>query len=113
MDCIFCKIAAGEIPAKKLYETGEVLAFADIAPAAPFHAVVIPKAHIAASAGEITPENSTAVAKIFEVIAIVAHQAGLDGGYRVVTNCGADAGQTVAHIHFHILGGKPLGKMCE
>ena len=113
MNCIFCKIAAGEIPAKKLYETGEVLAFADIAPAAPFHAVVIPKAHIAASAEEITPENSGTIAKIFEAIAIVARENKLGGGYRIINNCGADAGQTVGHIHFHVLGGKPLGKMCE
>jgi histidine triad (HIT) family protein len=113
MDCVFCKIAAGEIPAKKLYETEEALIFEDIAPAAPFHAVVIPKAHIAASAGEITPENSGIVAKIFEAIAIAARENNLGGGYRVITNCGADAGQTVGHIHFHILGGKPLGKMCE
>ena len=106
-DCLFCKIAAGQIPSTKVYEDASVLAFRDINPQAPTHILVIPKAHIA-SVAEITGENSGEVARIFEVIAQIARQEGLDSGYRVVSNCGADAGQTVHHLHFHILGGKPL-----
>ena len=106
-NCIFCKIAAGQIPSTKVYEDELVLAFRDIAPQAPTHILVIPKAHIG-SVAEITAENSSIVAHIFEVIAKVAAQEGLDGGYRVVSNCGAHAGQTVHHLHFHILGGKQL-----
>ena len=107
MDCLFCKIVAGEIPSTKVYEDEQVLAFRDIAPQAPTHILVIPKAHIA-SVAEITPENSAVVAHIFEVIAKIAAQEGLTGGYRVVSNCGDHAGQTVHHLHFHILGGKQL-----
>ncbi len=107
MDCIFCKIAAGEIPSTKVYEDDSVLAFRDIAPMAPTHILVIPKTHIG-SVAEITGENSALVAHIFEVIAKVAAAEGLTGGYRVVSNCGADAGQTVHHLHFHILGGRQL-----
>ncbi len=107
MDCIFCKIAAGEIPATKVYEDESVLAFRDIAPMAPTHILVIPKTHIG-SVAKITAENSALVAHIFEVIAKVAAAEGLEGGYRVVSNCGADAGQTVHHLHFHILGGRQL-----
>ena len=106
-DCLFCKIVAGEIPSNKVYEDELVLAFRDIAPQAPTHILVIPKAHIPSVAG-ITADNSGIVAHIFEVIAQVAAQEGLEGGYRVVSNCGADAGQTVHHLHFHILGGKAL-----
>ena len=107
MDCLFCKIAAGEIPSTKVYEDAQVLAFRDIAPQAPTHILVIPKAHIA-SVAEISGENSGVVAHIFEVIPQIAQAEGLTGGYRVVSNCGADAGQTVHHLHFHILGGKTL-----
>ena len=107
MDCLFCKIVAGQIPSTKVYEDEQVLAFRDIAPQAPTHILVIPKAHIASMA-EITPENSAVVAHIFEVIAKIAAQEGLTGGYRVVSNCGDHAGQTVHHLHFHILGGKQL-----
>lgn len=106
-DCLFCKIAAGKIPSDKVYEDETVLAFRDIAPQAPTHILVIPKTHIAGVC-DITAENSAVVAHIFEVIALVARGQGLTGGYRVVSNCGADAGQTVHHLHFHILGGKPL-----
>ncbi|MBQ3252274.1 MAG: histidine triad nucleotide-binding protein [Oscillospiraceae bacterium] len=106
-DCLFCKIVAGDIPSTKVYEDETVLAFRDIAPQAPTHILVIPKAHIA-SVACIAPENSAVVAHIFEVIAKIAAQEGLDGGYRVVSNCGADAGQTVHHLHFHILGGRQL-----
>lgn len=106
-NCLFCKIVAGEIPSNKVYEDELVLAFRDIAPQAPTHILVIPKTHIGCVA-EITGENSSIVAHIFEVIAKVAEAEGLKGGYRVVSNCGEDAGQTVHHLHFHILGGKKL-----
>ncbi len=106
-NCLFCKIIAGEIPSNKVYEDETVFAFRDIAPQAPTHILVVPKAHIA-SVAEVTAENSAVVAHIFEVIAKIAAEEGLTGGYRVVSNCGDDAGQTVHHLHFHILGGKTL-----
>ena len=106
-NCLFCKIIAGDIPSTKVYEDEKVLAFRDIAPQAPTHILVIPKAHIA-SVAEITAENAFLVAHIFQVIPEIARAEGLDGGYRVVSNCGADAGQTVHHLHFHILGGTVL-----
>ena len=106
-DCLFCKIVAGQIPSTKVYEDETVLAFRDIAPQAPTHILVIPKNHIA-SVAEISAENSAVVAHIFEVIAKIAKEEGLAEGYRVVSNCGAHAGQTVHHLHFHILGGKQL-----
>lgn len=107
MDCLFCKIVAGDIPSTKVYEDETVLAFRDIAPMAPTHILVIPKAHIG-SVAEITAENSAVVAHIFEVIPQIAKEEGLTEGYRVVSNCGEHAGQTVKHLHFHILGGKQL-----
>ena len=107
MDCLFCKIIAGDIPSAKVYEDESILAFRDIAPQAPTHILVIPKTHIDSCNG-ITAENSAVVARIFEVIPQIAAAEGLTGGYRVVSNCGADAGQTVPHLHFHILGGKAL-----
>ena len=106
-DCLFCKIIAGSIPSTKVYEDETVYAFRDIAPQAPTHILVVPKAHIESCNG-ITGENSAVVAHIFEVIPQIAKAEGLEGGYRVVSNCGADAGQTVPHLHFHILGGKKL-----
>ena len=106
-DCLFCKIAAGEIPSTKIYEDEFVYAFADIAPQAPFHAIVIPKKHMA-SANEITAENSVEIARVFEAIARIAKQENLENGYRVVNNCGEDGGQTVAHIHFHLLARRNL-----
>ena len=106
-NCLFCKIVAGQIPSTKVYEDEAILAFRDIAPQAPTHILVIPKAHIPSVAG-ITAENSGVVAHIFEVIPQIAEKEGLVNGYRVVSNCGADAGQTVHHLHFHILGGKTL-----
>jgi len=106
-NCLFCKIVAGDIPSTKVYEDETVLAFRDIAPQAPTHILVIPKAHIA-SVAEVTAENSPVVAHIFEVIPAIARTEGLENGYRVVSNCGPDAGQTVNHLHFHILGGKQL-----
>ena len=106
-NCLFCKIVAGEIPSTKVYEDDTILAFRDIAPQAPTHILVIPKAHIG-SVAEITAENSGVVAHIFAVIAQIAKAEGLENGYRVVSNCGEDGGQTVHHLHFHILGGKKL-----
>ena len=106
-NCLFCKIIAGEIPSTKVYEDDTVLAFRDIAPQAPTHILVIPKMHIG-SVAEVTPENSAVVAHIFEVIAQIAKAEGLGNGYRVVSNCGEHAGQTVHHLHFHILGGRQL-----
>ena len=103
MDCVFCKIAAGEIPSKKAFEDDRVLAFYDLDPQAPIHILLIPKEHIA-SAAEITEENGTIVAHIFAVAAKLAKDLNLDKGWRVVTNVGADGGQTVMHMHFHLLG---------
>ena len=107
MDCLFCKIVAGEIPSTKVYEDEKILAFRDIAPMAPTHILVIPKMHIPSVDG-ITEENAAVVAHIFTVIPGIAEAEGLVNGYRVVSNCGADAGQTVQHLHFHILGGRQL-----
>ncbi len=106
-DCLFCKIIGGEIPSSKVYEDELVFAFRDIAPMTPTHILVVPKAHLD-SVDAVTPENSGVVAHIFEVIPRIAQAEGLVNGYRVVSNCGPDAGQTVKHLHFHILGGKPL-----
>ena len=107
-DCIFCKIAQGQIPSKIAYEDESVMAFYDQDPQAPVHVLVIPKEHIA-SAMEITPENSQAVAKIFEAIPKIAADLGLENGFRVVNNCGKDGMQTVQHLHFHLLGKKKMG----
>ncbi|MEE0928631.1 MAG: histidine triad nucleotide-binding protein [Acutalibacteraceae bacterium] len=107
MDCLFCKIIAGEIPSTKIYENEWVYAFADIDPQAPFHAIIVPKEHIA-SAAEITAENSGLIAKIFEAVAEIAKQENLEKGFRVVNNCGSDGGQTVGHIHFHLLARRNL-----
>ena len=106
-NCLFCRIIAGEIPSTKVYEDDTVLAFRDIAPQAPTHILVIPKAHIS-GVSAITAENSAVVAHIFEVIPQIAAAEGLSEGFRVVSNCGDHAGQTVHHLHFHILGGKQL-----
>lgn len=107
MDCIFCKIIAGDIPSAKVYEDDFMYAFRDINPEAPVHVLVIPKEHIE-SMDKITPENSAVVAKIFEKIPMIAKEAGVKNGYRVISNCGPNAGQTVFHLHFHILGGEAL-----
>lgn len=106
-DCLFCKIVKGEIPSTKVYENEWVYAFLDIDPQAPFHAIVIPKEHIK-SAAEISGENSFLVAKVFEAIAEIAKQENLQKGFRVVNNCGEDGGQTVGHIHFHLLARRNL-----
>lgn len=107
-DCLFCKIIAGDIPSKKLYEDELCFAFYDINPLAPQHFLVIPKAHLS-GASEIDAENAAVVGHIFEVIAKLTAQLGFSDGFRVVTNCGEAAGQTVPHLHFHVLGGKTLG----
>lgn len=106
-NCLFCRIVAGEIPSTKVYEDDLVLAFRDIAPQAPTHILVIPKAHIS-GVSAITEGNSAVVAHIFEVIPKIAAAEGLEKGFRVVSNCGDFAGQTVPHLHFHILGGQQL-----
>ena len=106
-NCLFCKIINGQIPSTKVYEDETVFAFRDINPQAPVHVLVVPKTHVEDCNG-ITAENSALVAQIFTAIPKIAAAEGLTGGYRVVSNCGADAGQTVQHLHFHILGGKAL-----
>ena len=105
-DCLFCKIISGEIPSKKIYEDELTYVFEDIAPTAPIHYLVIPK-HIS-KLDEITPENSAVIAHIYEVIAKLAKDLDLKDGFRVVSNCGEQAGQSVFHIHFHLLAGRPL-----
>lgn len=106
-DCLFCKIAAGEIPSKSVYSDELVYAFNDIDPKAPVHFLVIPREHIG-SASEITAENSKIISHIFEVIAGLSKELGLNRGFRVVTNCGDEGGQTVPHLHFHILAGRDM-----
>ena len=108
-NCLFCKIIAGDIPSTKVYEDETVYAFRDIAPQAPTHILVVPKAHID-SVAAITAENSAVVAHIFEVIPQIAKAEGLENGYRVVSNCGDDGCQSVKHLHFHILGGQKLSE---
>ena len=107
MDCLFCKIIGGEIPSSKVYEDEYVYAFNDINPQTPVHILVVPKKHICC-ADAINAENSIYVAKIFEAVPKIAAEAGLKNGYRVITNCGDDACQTVKHLHFHVMGGRKL-----
>ena len=108
MDCLFCKIAAGEIPSTKVYEDDMVYAFRDIEPQAPVHVLIIPKQHIA-SANEINDENCAIVGHIFKVAAEIAKNEGIaEDGYRIVTNIGENGGQTVKHLHYHMLGGRYL-----
>lgn len=107
-DCIFCKIIKGDIPCNKVYEDEKVLAFNDINPEAPVHILVIPKDHIQ-SVNEINDENSQIISHIFKVINKLVVDLNVDKtGYRVVNNCGDDGGQTVNHIHFHLLAGRNL-----
>ena len=108
-NCLFCKIIAGEIPSSKVYEDEYVYAFRDINPQAPVHILVVPKEHICC-ADAIDGTNSMAAAKCLEAIAKIAKAEGLENGYRVINNCGADGGQTVMHLHFHILGGVKLSE---
>lgn len=107
MDCLFCKIIAGEIPSSKVYEDDYVYAFRDINPMAPVHVLVVPKEHID-SADKVNESNSVYVTKIFEAIPAIAKSLSLENGYRVITNCGEDGCQSVKHLHFHILGGTKL-----
>lgn len=109
MDCLFCKIVKGEIPSSKVYEDDTLLAFRDIAPQAPVHILVIPKTHIA-GVDEINEENAGTVAHIFKSIPVIAEKSGLKKGYRVISNVGPDACQSVRHLHFHILGGAQLSE---
>ena len=106
-DCIFCKIAGKEIPSRPVYEDDLCYAFYDLEPQAPTHFLVIPKQHIA-SVDAIDADNSAIVAYIFQKLGELAKLAGIENGYRVISNCGADAGQTVQHLHFHVLGGKEM-----
>jgi histidine triad (HIT) family protein len=106
-DCLFCKIAAREIHADIVAESAGVLAFRDVAPQAPTHVLVIPKRHIA-SVRELAPGDGSMVAEMFELMARVARDEGLERGYRIVTNIGPDGGQTVDHLHFHVLGGRAM-----
>ena len=108
-DCIFCKIIAGAIPSQRVYEDDNVFAFRDINPQAPVHVLIVPKQHIP-SVADLTPENSHLAAKCLEAIAKIAHDEGLARGFRIISNSGADSGQTVFHLHFHMLGGKSLGE---
>ena len=107
MDCIFCKIISGDIPSTKVYEDENVLAFRDLNPQAPVHVLIIPKCHIE-SADAVDETNSSAVAKVFEKIPVIAKKLNLTNGYRIITNCGSDGCQSVLHLHFHLLGGKQL-----
>ena len=108
--CIFCKIVAGQIPSSKVYEDELVYAFNDINPLAPTHVLIIPKEHVLASAADATEENAALIGHVFAVAAKLAKELGLDNGFRVVTNSGDDACQTVHHLHFHLLGGKQLSE---
>lgn len=108
-DCLFCKIAAGEIPSAKVYEDDTTLAFRDIAPQAPVHVLVIPKAHVSGFS-DAAGESDAALAHLWRVAAAVAKTEGIaESGYRIVSNCGKDAQQTVPHLHLHVLGGRELG----
>ena len=108
MDCIFCNIIKGEIPSSKVYENDKIYAFNDISPVAPVHVLIIPKEHIE-SINDLTSENSSVISDVMLAAKEIAAQLGIsESGYRVVTNCGQAAGQTVNHIHFHLLGGRDL-----
>ena len=106
-DCLFCKIVAGEIPSDRVHEDDEVIAFRDINPRAPTHVLVIPRRHIP-DVDALTAEDGPLLARLFAVVRSVAEDAGLGRGYRVVTNVGPESGQTVFHLHFHLLGGRPM-----
>lgn len=109
MDCLFCKISKGEIPSTKVYEDDLVYAFLDIEPQAPVHIIIIPKEHIA-SANELNDDNAGVVGHIFAVAVKIAKEQGFaEDGYRIVNNCGENGGQTVGHLHFHVLAGRNLG----
>lgn len=108
-NCIFCKIIARQIPSSIVYENDKVLAFNDIKPVAPVHVIIVPKAHIA-GVNELTTENAAVLGDIHLAAKEIASKLGIaDKGYRLINNCGADAGQTVFHLHYHLLGGRKLG----
>ena len=109
MSCLFCSIINGDIPSSKVFENEKVYAFRDIAPQAPVHVLVIPKCHIPSVDG-IDGDNADVVAEIFKCIPAIAKSEGLSGGYRVISNCGDDACQSVKHLHFHVLGGEKLSE---
>ena len=108
-DCLFCRIIQGDIPSTKVYEDDAVFAFRDINPQAPVHILVVPKEHIPCAVA-VDGSNSQYVAKCFEAIAKIAKAEGLENGYRVINNCGEDGGQTVMHLHFHLIGGTKLSE---
>ncbi len=107
MDCIFCKIASNEISSKKVYEDDQIVAFNDLDPQAPVHVLIIPKKHIQ-SADQIADGDTNIIGKIFMVASKIAKELGLENGYRIVNNCGEDGGQTVPHLHFHLMGGRKM-----
>lgn len=107
--CLFCKIAAGAIPCTKVAETDHVLAFRDIDPKAPTHVLLIPKRHLSESAADLNAGHGTLLGELFALAADIARREGLEGGWRLVTNVGPDAGQSVQHLHLHLLGGRALG----
>ncbi len=107
MDCVFCKIANNEIPSKKIYEDEEIVAFNDLEPQAPVHILIIPKEHIE-NTNHISERNCDIIGKIFMVAAKIAKEYHLENGYRIVNNCGQDGGQTVKHLHFHLMGGRKM-----
>lgn len=106
-NCLFCKIVNGEIPGDFLYEDDDLVVFKDISPQAPVHLLIVPRAHIV-SANDIDSKNSHLVAKVFELASKLAIEMNLEKGYRIVNNCGEEGGQTVSHIHFHLLAGRQL-----
>lgn len=107
MDCVFCKIASNEISSKKVYEDDQIVAFNDLDPQAPVHVLIIPKKHIQ-SADQIADDDTNIIGKIFMVASKIAKELGLKKGYRIVNNCGEDGGQTVSHLHFHLMGGRKM-----
>jgi histidine triad (HIT) family protein len=107
MDCLFCKIAAGTIPVTRLYENDHVLAFPDISPQAPVHVLLIPKKHLSSHA-HVPPEDAAVFGELLAAAGEVAKLKQLDNGYRLVINTGADGGQTVGHLHVHLLGGRQM-----
>ncbi len=107
MDCVFCKIASNEIPSKKVYEDDQIVAFNDLDPQAPVHVLIIPKKHIQ-SADHIADDDKNIIGKIFMVASKIAKKLGLENGYRIVNNFGEDGGQTVPHLHFHLMGGRKM-----
>lgn len=109
MDCIFCEIIKGNIPSTKVYEDEFITAFNDLNPQMPVHVLIVPKKHIA-SANDIAEEDVELVGRVFVAARKIAEKLGLENGYRIINNCGEDAGQTVKHLHFHMLGGKIMGE---